>query len=296
MEKTLQDNYLNSEDYSRKPSRVSWASVWAGVLVGVVTLILLNMLGVGIGFSTLDIQEEGNPAKGLGIGSGIWYVVSSLIALFVAGWVSGRMAQTRKLFDGMLHGVLTWCVVTLVSLYFITSTIGSVIGGAGSLVGSSLSSLSKGTGNLAAIVGPEVSQQMGGFDLSEMENDATMKQAIDMFKKADGDPDKVNRNELADVIMTQSDKTRPAALKTADSLMGKFREVRAKFEETKAEVIVKAKETGDDVADAASKTFIFSFFIFLIGGFAAAYGAKSGTESKWNAFYHKNIRTDNPVL
>jgi hypothetical protein len=196
----------------------------------------------------------------------------------------------------MLHGVLTWCVVTLVSLYFITSTIGSVIGGAGRLVGNSLSSLSKGTGNLAQMVGPEVSKQLGGIDLSEMENSATTKQAVDMFRKADGDPAKVNRNELADVIMTQSDKTRPEALKTADSLIGKFREASAKFEQTKDEAIVKAKETGDDVADAASKTFIFSFFIFLVGGVAAAYGAKSGTESKWNTFYHKNIRTDKSIL
>lgn len=296
MESNLQEGHLDSEEYSKKPSKVSWASVWAGVLVGIVTLILLNMLGVGIGFSTLDIQEERNPAKGLGIGSGIWYVISSLIALFAAGWVAGRMAQTRRLFDGMIHGVLAWCVVTLLSLYFITSTIGSIIGGAGSLVGSSISSLSKGTGSIAEMVAPEVSKQLGGFDFSEMENSGTTKQTIDMFRKADGDPAKVNRNELADVIMTQSSKTRPEALKTADSLMGKFREASAKLEATKDEAIVKAKETGDDVADAASKTFIFSFFIFLIGGAAAAFGAKSGTESKSNNFYHKNVRTTRTVL
>ncbi len=289
MEVKLQDDFINSESRLGK-SRVSWASVWAGVLVGVVTLVLLNMLGVGIGFSTLDIQEESNPAKGLGIGSGIWYVVSSLIALFVAGWVSGRLAQTKRLFDGMLHGVLTWCVVTLISLYFITSTIGSIIGGAGSLVGSSLSSLTKGSGKISEIVAPEVSKQLSGFDFSEVENSGATKQAIDMFKKADGDPNKVNRNELADVIMTtQTEKTRPEALKTADSLIGKYKEAAAKFEQTKEEVIVKAKETGDEVADAASKTFIFAFFIFLVGGAAAAYGAKSGTESKENTYYHKNV-------
>jgi len=41
------------------------------------------MLGVSIGFSTLDIQEENEPAKGLGIGSGSWCVVSSFIALLL---------------------------------------------------------------------------------------------------------------------------------------------------------------------------------------------------------------------
>ena len=93
-------------------------------------------------------------------------------------------------------------------------------------------------------------------------------------------------------MAAQTGKTRSQALKTSDSLLVKYKEASAKFQETKEEVIVKAKKTGDDVADAAAKTFIFAFFIFLVGGIAAAYGAKSGTESKENTHYHKNVITE----
>jgi len=78
-------------------------------------MILLNMLVVDIGFYTPDIQEKNEPAKGLGISSLIWCVMRGLIALFVARWAFEKLVQTQRFFDGMLHRLLTWYEVTLVS-------------------------------------------------------------------------------------------------------------------------------------------------------------------------------------
>jgi len=64
-----------------------------------------------------------------------------------------------------------------------------------------------------------------------------------------------------------------------------FRVANAKFQQIKAEVIVKAKKSGDYVAE----TFVFAFFIFFIGGIIATCGPKSRTELKENTHYQKNL-------
>lgn len=265
--------------------KLSWGSIWAGTLIGIVTMILLNMLGLGIGFSAIDIAEEQNPAKGFGTASIIWYVVSNLTALFVAGWVTGRLAQTRRLFDGALHGVLTWSVITLASIYFLTTTIGNVLGGAGRLVTGTISTVAKGSEKIVDIAAPAVQKQLGNMDFSEMKSNGTPDQVINLFKNANGDPAKVDRNELANIIMAESDKTKLEAIVTADSLITEYKVAATKFKENKEEMIVQAKETGDDIADGAATAFIIAFFAFLLGALAAGFGAKLGTESKSNVHY-----------
>ena len=130
--------------------RISWSAVFAGVLVAIVAQILLTLLGIGIGLSTIDPVTERNPTEGLGIGSAIWYIISSLLSLFLGGWVAGRLASAPRLFDGIIHGVLTWCLVTLMTIYFLTTAIGGLIGGVGSLIGG----IARTAGSAAASAGP----------------------------------------------------------------------------------------------------------------------------------------------
>ena len=81
---------LNEPGVLASVKRISWPAVFAGVLIAVVIQIALSLLGIGIGLSTVDPKTEENPVQGLGVGAGIWYVISSLIALFAGGWVAGR--------------------------------------------------------------------------------------------------------------------------------------------------------------------------------------------------------------
>ncbi len=284
METGMYENGNYGKDNVGTIKKLSWGSIWAGALIGIVTMILLNMLGLGIGFSAIDIEDERDPAKGLGIASAIWYVLSSIAALFAAGWVSGRLAQTRRLFDGALHGVLTWCVITLASIYFLTTTIGNVLGGAGRLVGGTVNSMSTNSSKIVELVAPEIESQLG-MDFSEMKKNGTTDQVIDLLKESNGDPAKVNRNNLANIIMKETDKTKPEATKTADSLIIAYKNAVVTYKENKDEMITEAKETGDDIADGASTAFILAFFAFVIGAFAAGLGARIGTKSKWNQHY-----------
>lgn len=287
MESRTAENEFYSNEKTDARKKISWASIWAGALIGIVLLILLNLLGLGIGFGSLDIQEEQNPAKGLGAGAGIWYLLSSLIALFTAGWVAGRLAQTRRLFDGALHGILTWCVITLASLYFLTTAIGGIIGGAGRLVGSTLSTVGQVSGKAISAAAPAIGDQMPDVDLSDLKNNGTTQEVISMFKEAKGDPSKVDRGRLGSLIASQTGKSQAESEKTADSLITKYQAASAKVASTKEDIKQKGKKAADDVAAAASKTFILSFFAFLVGAAAAWFGARIGTASKENTYFER---------
>ncbi len=90
--------------------RISWAAVFGGVILAMVVQVLLSMLGTGIGLSALDpLQAQGTPSVGaFGIGAAIWWVISSLVALFIGGWVAGHLAGVPRSLDGALHGLLAW--------------------------------------------------------------------------------------------------------------------------------------------------------------------------------------------
>lgn len=142
--------------------RIAWSAVFAGVLVAIVCQLLLTLLGLGIGLSTIDPVTEQNPTAGLGVGSIVWYALSSLLSLFAGGWIAGRLASSPQLFDGIIHGVLTWSLVTLITFYFLTTTLGSLIGGASRLVGGIVRTAGSAAGSVASAAGPELGQAVKG--------------------------------------------------------------------------------------------------------------------------------------
>lgn len=191
-------------------NRISWSAVLAGVLIAIVTQMLLSLLGLGIGLGTIDPVEEKNPTDGLGIGSAIWYIVSSLLSLFVGGWVAGRLASAPRLFDGIIHGVLTWCLVTLLTIYFLTTTLGSIIGGAGQLVGGLVKTAGAGVAAAGPGLGNMVQGQLkaNGIDTENLDVSKLKDQANQLLRQT-GDP-ALNPNTLerkADRAVDQAGRT-----------------------------------------------------------------------------------------
>jgi hypothetical protein len=190
---TYQDRPFDRTNFMK---RISWSAVFAGVLVAIVTQMLLTLLGLGIGLGTIDPVEETNPTAGLGIGSAIWYIVSSLISLFLGGWVAGRLASAPRLFDGVIHGVLTWCLVTLLTIYFLTTTIGSIIGGAGRLVGGIVRTAGSAASAAAPQLGDAVQDQLksNGIDMNNLDL-GDLKSEVNQVLRQTGDPE-LNPNTL----------------------------------------------------------------------------------------------------
>ena len=82
--------------------RVSWGSVFAGVILSLVA---------AIGMSALAPLSRLNPLQGFGFSSGAYLIVMKVIAVFVGSYFAGRCAPVL----GRLHGLLVWAVMILMS-------------------------------------------------------------------------------------------------------------------------------------------------------------------------------------
>lgn len=132
--------------------RMSWGAVLAGVAILLVVQLLLALLGVALGLTAVDpaAAAADNPSPTtFSITAGVYWVASSLIATFIGAWAAGRLAGVPDRTFGTLHGIVTWSVATLFLFYVLTSTLGSLAGGAYNMVTGALQSVGQGAQGLA---------------------------------------------------------------------------------------------------------------------------------------------------
>ena len=165
--------YVASHTAGVVTKRISWGAIIGGTIIALVTQITLSLLGIGIGASTIHVQS-GQTGSGLGSGSAVWLVLTILISLFAGGYVAGRLAGFPTKQEGMLHGLITFGLVTLLSLYFLTTALGAIIGGAGAALGSILNVAGQGIASAAPKVADAAQQKLGeqGIDLSNLQAQA----------------------------------------------------------------------------------------------------------------------------
>ncbi len=156
--------------------RISWGAILAGAVIALITTFALYMLGLAIGAATINPAQEIDPVdSALGIGTVVWLAASTLIGLFLGGFTAGRMSGTTDEGDGLIHGLVTWAVVTAITLVMLTTSIGNLINGFTGAFSSTVSS----AGQAIRDVAPEVAQ---AFDLQE-ETLATIEgEARDFFR------------------------------------------------------------------------------------------------------------------
>ncbi len=125
------------ETYARKiPTRLSWGAIFAGVVIAVAVQLVLGILGAGIGLTMVDPVEGTTPgAAGFGIGAGIYWFVTTILALGAGGYAAARVAGVHERFDALVHGLVVWGVTLILTLYLLTSAVGGIIGGAFRTVG-----------------------------------------------------------------------------------------------------------------------------------------------------------------
>ncbi|KPC53927.1 hypothetical protein [Amantichitinum ursilacus] len=112
--------------------RTRWGAALAGVAVALAVQLFFSLLGAGIGFSLLNMAaRNGDSLNGAGLGSILWWTVSSVISLVLGGWTAARLSGTVHKQDGALHGVLVWAITTLLGAFLFVSTLGAVAHGVG---------------------------------------------------------------------------------------------------------------------------------------------------------------------
>ena len=257
-------------------NKVSWGAIFAGVVVGLITQVLLTMLGVGIGIATLDPMTSDNPtASSFSIGAGIWYVLSGVIAAYVGGYIASRMSGKTAATTGALHGLTTWAFTTLLVLYMLSTAVGGIVGGAFSGVTSAIGGLGQTAATAAA---PALAQ-------------ANPLEALEQQVRSTGtDPESLNNaaiSAMQAVVMgdeaQKADAREKAAAAIASAKNVPIEEARtqvqqyeAQYNQTVEQAKAAALSAADTAASVVSTGAILAFIALVLGAVAGWLGGRSG--------------------
>lgn len=125
---------------------IRWGPIWAGLLLAIGIQLVLGLIGAAIALSAYN-PDSPNYAAQVGNFTGIWAAISALIALFVGGYIAGRMAAVLGLRNGLAQGSVVWALALVAGIVL------SGLGAAGVL-----GAMNNVTGALArglAVTGPE---------------------------------------------------------------------------------------------------------------------------------------------
>ncbi len=117
--------------------RVRWGPIWAGLLAAFFTLLVLSLLGLAIGASTVNAGQaaRGSVNQNAGQYSAIWAGISAIIAFLIGGYMAGRTAAVHERGWAALNGGLVFLLALPILLWLATQGLGALIGNAGHIAG-----------------------------------------------------------------------------------------------------------------------------------------------------------------
>jgi hypothetical protein len=264
--------------------RISWGAVFGGVVLALAINLLLSLLGVGIGLTTIDPQAaggEGSPAaSSLGIGAAVWWVVSMLAAMFVAGYTASRLAGVFQKGDGILHGLIAWAFTLLLTFYLLTTAIGGLVGGAFSTLSSAASGATQAAPQaqqLARAAGIDANTVTQGIDgmIAQAAPNATPEQVAEARRQlTDLAPQVVRGGTSADEARTRAEQIMSQTLGIPPE------QARAQVEQGWQQVKTETAQAADQTANVAASAAIWGFVALLLGAVAAAFGGATGARGR----------------
>lgn len=114
---------------------MNWGAIIAGWLVAVGVAFLMYVGGLAMGFSAFDPYDAEATAKGIGVGTALWMIVTWIVALLLGGmfasWFDSR--DDRNL--GVMHGITVWGLSIAASGLLLALGMGGAIGSGASMMG-----------------------------------------------------------------------------------------------------------------------------------------------------------------
>ncbi len=270
---------------SSRFTRASWGAIFAGTFVTVVLQIMFTFLGAAIGFASINPTE--NNGEGLAIGSGVWLLVTALISIWVGACIAGRLSGGPRRADGLIHGIVTWSVATIITVLLLATATGALIGGAGSLLsnavgssngqtGQSIASATKeifpGAGALLPPTGRTQGQQVPGQLTALAQQDPELGAALGKMAANGGEKDSADRDRVINLLVSKHNMDQQQAA----NLVGQWDR---QFQQVHAQVSQKAKQVGQQAAHGISQGALWAFIALILGLLVSAWGGWAGTAS-----------------
>lgn len=259
-------------------NRVSWGAIFAGVAAAMVVQLLLNVLGIGIGASSLDAANTGdNPtASGFSLTAGIWWTLSGIIASFVGGVVAGRLCGTSDNNTAHWHGFVSWCAATLIIFYLLSSAVGGIIGGTFNALGSTVGAAGRGAASAVSGVAQNTNGDALQAQVKRLTNPDAAQNAQDdivAYVRASVSGDQAG-------AAAARDRAVDGLAKTANISPDEARTRLQQAEQQARQVADQAKQKAQQAAEVTRKSVasagIFGFIALALGAVAAWFGGGAG--------------------
>jgi hypothetical protein len=287
---------------TRRPL-MTWTAIIGGWLVALGIAWLFYTMGLAVGFSAFDVSDVDAVARGVGIGTIVWIVLTWVVSLFVGGlfasWTDGRADQTV----GTLHGVAVWGLAISVTVLLTALGAAGVLQGTGALLGGAVSKAAPGSvgssrgvnedspiGHAAGLLGVQIRRAVGSPN--------AMPSAAPEASAARANPTSATSSTQASPVnatagLSQLDAAASRAI-AADLLRGRNEDARSRLaaaaavDPAQADAILKTvapeadkakaqlKETADQARRYVAAAMWAAFFSAIIGLIAAALGGWTG--------------------
>jgi hypothetical protein len=225
------------------PYTLSWGAIFGGAVAALGVGVLLHSLGLALGLTSINPQNLGS-VRGSGLFLGIWGLFSSLVALFVGGFVAARGAGAFTRPAGVLHGLVMWGLTVIAGVW--------LMGNIASAAFSGVAQLGKAAGDAVAGIVGEPSQRpelMTRIGITSSDVIAPLNERL----RAEGKPQitpvqlqmatrdvvqqgvrqgKLDREQLVQAIAGRTALTRADANELASRMQAKFEASRGELQTT----------------------------------------------------------------
>lgn len=294
-------------------ARLNWSSIFGGTVAALGVWVLLYALGLALGLSAMDPADPGS-AQGAGIFTGIWGLVTPLIALFVGGFIAARSAGVASRDGGVFHGVVVWGLTTLAGAYLVATLLGTVVGGAVNTGKAALEAAGGAASSAAQSAGSGGIQgvaQTFGLDA----NDALA--PVNQRLQAEGKPaitadqlqaavkDVVNtavrqgeldRNLLVSSIAQNTALSRQDSEEIASRIEAQFAQTRQQASAALGDVREGVQTGALEAADATGKAFWGVFGALLLGLVSSVVGSAMGGKKRRGAVEAGAVPMTGPIV
>ena len=127
-----------AEVHEPTQDRVRWGPIVAGLLTALTSLLLLGLLGLALGLTTLNAgaaAAQGGLPGDVGRNSAIWAAIAGILSFLLGGFVAGKTAAVLSRGWGALNGAMVFLLAVPLTLWLASQGLGGLLGTVGNFVG-----------------------------------------------------------------------------------------------------------------------------------------------------------------
>jgi hypothetical protein len=134
------EEYPLESEFKQNHPLMSWRSTVAGLIISF--FVMTGLIGLGMAFGGIGIDEDTSMAS-VGMFTGIWFLVSTVLSIFVGSYFAARVSKFQTGRIGSAQGIVIAALFLGAFLWQSFMAIGNLGQLTGSVIGKSVSGVNK---------------------------------------------------------------------------------------------------------------------------------------------------------